>query len=71
MEPVEERPNLAENAYHALADYLGRVDDTYGRHTRRRAAATVDPDLLSPVVEGDDVTSLDEVGAWVASQVRG
>lgn len=71
MEPVDERPNLAENAYRALADYLGRVDDTYGRHTRRRAAATVDPDLLSPVVEGDEVTSLDEVGEWVASQVTG
>lgn len=69
MEPVDERPHLVQNAYTALADYLGSVDEVYGRETKRRAAAVNDGSLLDPAVQADELVSLDELAGWVSDQV--
>lgn len=70
-EPVDERPDLVGNAYHALGDYLQNLDEVYGRQTDRRAAAVHSATPLEPAVKGDELVSLDELANWVSSRVAG
>jgi CRISPR system Cascade subunit CasC len=71
MEPVSKRPDLVANAYRALGEYLGDVDDVYGRETMRRAAAVADPEPLVPAVTEEELGALDQVAGWVRSKVQG
>lgn len=64
---VRERPSLLDNTYQALADYLGGMDQMYGRTTDRVFAA-IGGEKLEPYMERKG--SLAEVASWAAQKVR-
>jgi CRISPR system Cascade subunit CasC len=71
LKPVPERPDLVANAYRALSAHIGDLDDMYGNQPARSFAALGDAAMLGVELGQSRRKSLDDIGQWVAAQVRG
>lgn len=64
------RPDLADNAYRALAAHVADLDRMYGAAETRRLAGLGDAAGLADSVKAGAPMSLPELAAWAAGQVR-
>lgn len=66
LKPVSERPDLLDNAYRALAQYVKDVDDVYGDPARRALAAIGPKELVTSLGQ---VGSLESVAKFAAGAI--
>ncbi|HVN89181.1 MAG TPA: type I-E CRISPR-associated protein Cas7/Cse4/CasC [Candidatus Binataceae bacterium] len=71
LKPVSVTPDPLANAYEALADHLGELDQIYAR-TERSGFALRYPDKIAQVMsETERAKSLATLAQWVAERVEG
>ena len=69
LDPVKERPGLVRNAYSALAEHLGQLDEVHGRSVERRASVIGPRDALQSVIPQDELLPLADLARWTAAAV--
>jgi CRISPR system Cascade subunit CasC len=71
QQSVDEQPDVLENSYRALADYVSGLDQMYGRRNQRQLAGLGPIDQLADAVGVESTSTVPEVAKWSADQVRG
>lgn len=70
LEPVAERPNLAQNAFQALGKHMTELDRMYGPSTKRKLAALHAPAGLCDAMKTGSTVSLAELAKWAENSIR-
>lgn len=71
LKPVKQTPDLLENAYDALSDYISQTRKMYGNANSIIVSAVGNIDLFKSVVEQDKLgVPLDTAADWVSNKVR-
>lgn len=71
LKPVKQSPDLLENSYVALTNYMGQMQKMYGNSNERVISAIGNVELFEPVIEKEKIgIPLDSAADWIASKVR-
>lgn len=71
LKPVKQTPDLLENSYIALANYMDQTQKMYGNSNERILAAIGNTELFKPVIPEDKIgVSLDFASDWLADRVK-
>lgn len=71
LKPVAERPDVAQNAYVALAQHAAELDRMYATSFERKVSGIGSVEGLCDVLRAGKSVPLPELAGWAAAQVRG
>ena len=69
--PVDKQPDLLENTYRPLAEYVSALDNMYGKSDDRRLSAIGPVEQLVSALQVQGTIPVSETASWAANQVRG
>lgn len=71
QKPVNQRPDVLENTYQALARHIRDYDGMYGKSNQRTLSAMGNAAGLADAIGVEKTISVPEAAAWAANLVRG